>query len=119
MESNVETRNLSTNLEAGIDTILFIFVGLLIGQIVKHICNKLKMPYSSFLTLIGIGVGFLSNYTTSWGQGAKILSSISPHTFFFALLPPLIFGSAFSVDWHIMKVEILQIFIMGVPFFLV
>lgn len=96
-------------------TVMFIFTGLLIGQILRHICNKFKLPYTPLLALIGIGIGFLNEYTKKWGDAAYFISHIDPHTFFLIFLPPLIFESAFSMDWHVIKVEFVQILILAGP----
>jgi NhaP-type Na+/H+ or K+/H+ antiporter len=67
------------------------------------------------LACFGISVGFATKYLGNWGDGAEEISSIDPHLFFLIFLPPLIFESAFSIDWHIIKAEIVQILILAGP----
>jgi NhaP-type Na+/H+ or K+/H+ antiporter len=64
-------------------------------------------------------VGAIVDYTGAWGHGSEIISEIHPHTFFLIFLPPLIFESAFSADWHIVRVELVQILILAGPCLLV
>jgi NhaP-type Na+/H+ or K+/H+ antiporter len=114
--SNIEDkRELEEEFQGWHDTLLFIFLGLLFGQVLKHITNKTKIPYTPVITLAGIGIGLLADYTGGWGGGAEHISDIDPHSFLVIFLPPLIFESAFSIDWHIIKTEIIQILILAGP----
>ena len=99
----------------GNDVILFIFFSLALGQFLKHICNTFKLPYTPMLTLVGMAIGAITENTNALGDGAENVATIDPHTFFLIFLPPLIFESAFSTDWHIVKVEIIQILILAGP----
>lgn len=101
--------------DRGNDIILFIMTGLLIGQCLKHFANKTKIPYTPILTLAGIGIGLIAQWLGAWGDGAELIAGIEPHTFFLIFLPPLIFESAFSIDWHIIKLEFPQILILAGP----
>lgn len=114
MEDRSTHRKLSGG-EAGNDIICFIFVGLFAGQVTKHLCNKFKIPYTPAMALIGIGLGFITEVTGKFGDGAEEISNIDPHTFFLIFLPPLIFESAFSIDWHIIRMELWQILILAGP----
>jgi len=97
------------------DLILFVFIGLVFGQLLKHFANKTKIPYTPILAVGGILIGLLTDYMGAWGDGAEHISDIDPHTFLLLFLPPLIFESAFSIDWHIIKTEIIQILILAGP----
>ena len=99
----------------GNDVILFIFFGLTIGQLLKHACNKFRLPYTPILTITGMIIGAVTEHTKALGDGSEAISNIDPHTFFLIFLPPLIFESAFSADWHIVKVELVQILILAGP----
>jgi len=99
--------------------ILYIIMGLLLGQMIKHFTNWSKLPYTPILAISGMIVGFAYEEFGNWGEGASLISSINPHTFFLIFLPPLIFESAFSIDWHIIKNEIIQILILAGPVLLI
>jgi len=114
MDSISEARNLSTD-TLGSSLILFIFVGLTLGQLTKHLCNTIKLPYTPVLVIVGMVVGAITEVMSDFGDGAEYISKIDPHTFFLVFLPPLIFESAFSIDWHIIKVELVQILILAGP----
>ncbi|CAI2372737.1 unnamed protein product [Moneuplotes crassus] len=133
MEKDSEIRSLSsagssstttnegheTDHQLGNHIILYVLTGLLCGQVIKHITNKIKLPYTPLLALFGLIIGFAYEELGHWGDGADLISSIDPHTFFLIFLPPLIFESAFSIDWHIIKTEIVQILILAGPCLLV
>jgi NhaP-type Na+/H+ or K+/H+ antiporter len=73
---------------------------LLIGQIVKHICNIYKLPYTPFLALFGFCVGSSSlihkSVVASW-------VSVEPHFIMLLFLPPIIFEEAMNFDWYSFK----------------
>ncbi|CAI2372249.1 unnamed protein product [Moneuplotes crassus] len=94
---------------------LYVLVGLLLGQIIKHFANKTKLPYTPLLAIVGLVIGFAYKELGNWGKGADLISAIDPHTFFLIFLPPLIFESAFSIDWHIIKTEISKVLILAGP----
>ena len=99
----------------GNHVIIFILLGLLIGQLLKHFSNKTKIPYTPIVALAGIAIGFITEFLGNWGKGAELVADIDPHTFFLIFLPPLIFESAFSIDWHIIKMELVQVLILAGP----
>lgn len=66
-----------------------------------------------------MALGAITEVTEDLGIGSETVSNIDPHTFFLIFLPPLIFESAFSIDWHIIKVELAQILILAGPCLLV
>lgn len=109
----------STAHNIGNEVILFVFLGLLIGQVFKHITNKLKFPFTPVITIIGIIIGSITKYLGKWGEGADFISGIDPHVFFMIFLPPLIFESSFSIDWHIIKTEFLKVLILAGPMLVV
>ena len=104
--------------ESGTDLVLFLLMTMLIGQLIKHFSNKAKIPWTPILTIFGITIGLLSKYLGSWGDGIDFASNISPHLFFMIFLPPLIFESSFSIDWHIIKNEFWKILILAGPMLL-
>lgn len=104
-----------SDLSLGNHVIIFILLGLLLGQILKHFANKTKIPYTPIMAIAGIVIGFITEHLGNWGKGADLVGNIDPHTFFLIFLPPLIFESAFSIDWHIIKMEFVQILILAGP----
>ena len=82
-----------------------LFLGLLCGQLIKHITGSIKLPYTPILTIFGIAIGMLDNYLGQVGTGLGIFANIDPHTMLLIFIPALIFESAFNTDWHIFKKE--------------
>jgi len=114
-ESSSHSVDVHSDHGVGNHVILYILMGLLLGQVMKHFANFTKLPYTPILAITGLIIGFLYEELGNWGDGASIVSGIDPHTFFLIFLPPLIFESAFSIDWHIIKTEIIQILILAGP----
>jgi NhaP-type Na+/H+ or K+/H+ antiporter/CRP-like cAMP-binding protein len=66
-------------------------------------------PHSSGSDGSGVGVG---DYLR---QGALSVSGISPHMLLYVFLPPLIFESAFSLNWHLFRRSLVQVLLLAVP----
>lgn len=64
---------------------------------------------------MGIVVGLFADDLSTVGKGLKQFGSIDPHTLLLIFLPALIFESAFHCDWHIFKMEFLQILFLAGP----
>ena len=95
--------------------ILVLFLGLLTGQLIKHVTNQVKLPYTPILTIFGIVVGLFDSYLGEVGTGLAIFANIDPHTMLLIFIPALIFESAFNTDWHIFKKEFFQILFLAGP----
>eukprot|EP01048_Picozoa_sp_COSAG05_P000997 COSAG05_NODE_31_length_28416_cov_170.150652_20_plen_389_part_00 len=93
----------------------FLMCSLVLGTAVKTFFDLLprgayQPPYSVVVFALGIATGFinsawsghkdemgaLSVSTTAWAE-------INPHVIMYGLLPPLLFESAFGVDFHVFK----------------
>ena len=100
---------------SGNKVILVLFLGLLAGQLIKHLTGVIKLPYTPILTIFGIAIGMLDNYLGQVGTGLGIFANIDPHTMLLIFIPALIFESAFNTDWHIFKKEFYQILFLAGP----
>lgn len=85
---------------------------ILIGQIVKHICNNFKLPYTPFLALFGLCVG--STSLLNWPVVYNWVN-VAPHFIMLLFLPPIIFESAFNCDWYVFKKQMGKILILAGP----
>jgi hypothetical protein len=93
---------------------LFVVVSLLVGALVSTIletmprtqCPPFSMPppFTVVMFLIGACMGWLSQHNL---LGCAISDSVNawkyqdPHSILFSLLPPLLFESAFNVNYHV------------------
>ena len=92
---------------------VIIFICFLGGQVIKHICNALKLPYTPFLTLVGICIGLIpfiqtNDFILTW-------TNMHPHFMLFLFLPALIFESAFNSDFYIFKHQLGKILLLAGP----
>ena len=86
---------------------------LLVGAGLRASTKKLSIPYTMQLLILGFILGLLiNNLEDSAGQShtvvvrmlydsTKILGELDPHLMLHIFLPPLIFESAASLEWHI------------------
>lgn len=99
--------------------ILFTFGSLIIGALIRHMLKHSKIPYTVWLLLLGVWIGFMTNvYGMALGaitQSAVIVSNMDPHLMLFMFLPPLIFESAFSIDTSIFFKTMKKALLLAVP----
>ena len=78
---------------------------MLIGQAIKTFSQLSGIPYTTLLMIVGIIIGIYADSMGMLGKGIIEWSQIGPHELLLIFLPALIFESAFSTDWHIIKME--------------
>lgn len=88
------------------DELVFLFLCLAIGQLMKYISHLTGIPYTSLVTIVGLIFGIAVPTETRIGKAINIYSNIDAHFMLMIFLPPLIFESSFNSDWHIFKVEL-------------
>eukprot|EP00959_Pyramimonas_sp_CCMP1952_P305082 6384898-Pyramimonas_sp.AAC.1 len=62
-----------------------------------------KVPYTVALLIVGLALGFLyaeEDLGIYAGPSIRQWVYISPHLLLFSFLPPLVFESAFNLEWH-------------------
>jgi len=88
-----------------------IYVGLLLIACVVAIISKMvtQLPYTIFLTLVGLGIGVL-------GIGPRIEETgFSHELIFFVFLPPLLFQGAFHMELNSLLKQFWPIVCFAVP----
>jgi NhaP-type Na+/H+ and K+/H+ antiporters len=84
--------------------ILAPFLMLAIGAFLRQTTKNLPIPYTLQLLILGSILGaFLRNnkWNDSFQKSFEILGNMDPHLMLHIFLPPLVFESAASLDWHI------------------
>lgn len=98
-------------MEHGIEHAVGIYIGLLLLACVVGIAAKLitRLPYTIFLTLVGLGVGLLrlGPPLEDTGFGHELI--------FFVFLPPLLFQGAFHMELGRLLAHIWPIVCFAVP----
>jgi len=107
--------------DAGELVVMFIAVSILFGCIIKSCGQKFSLfralPYTAMVLFVGLIFG-ASDYRSELGllgEAIGSMASIDPHLFLLVFLPGLIFESAFSVSFHIIKREFAQAFVLAGP----
>lgn len=88
------------------DELVFLFLCMAIGQLMKQVNIWTGIPYTSLVTIIGLVVGLTIDVESRIGKAIEVYSQIDAHFLLMVFLPPLIFESSFNSDWHIFKVEL-------------
>ena len=82
---------------------------LLLGNIVRQLCIEFRIPfpYTVLLLLVGMLLGWLESQFDMGLLGTSIdsIKHMSPHLLLSAFVAPLVFESAFSTDYHVIKRE--------------
>ena len=79
---------------------------------IKHICNRLGLPYTPFVTLVGLIVG-LTDLTLDATLASWL--NLHPHFILFLFLPALIFESSVNCDWYIFRRQLFKILMLAGP----
>eukprot|EP00466_Bigelowiella_natans_P003597 jgi/Bigna1/134069/aug1.23_g8777 len=101
--------------------VMFLVFSLLAGSCVYTIIERfnIPLPYTVCMLVLGMAIG-ASNVNGGSGsnwfhQGMEIYASIDPHLLLQLFLPALIFESAFSSSYHIIKREFAQALLLAGP----
>ena len=102
--------------------VFFVFCALVLGTLLEWALHKVPLPHTSVLLVVGFLIGIIVNNSTEpssilgpFGAGTEEASTITPHLLLFIFLPPLIFESAFSINWHVFKKVFSQVITLAVP----
>ncbi|KAK9814099.1 hypothetical protein WJX72_000644 [[Myrmecia] bisecta] len=86
------------------DALFFVFIALTLGVFTRHALRWTRVPWSVLLLIWGVLLGIGNEtYTKSWQYihpGIDSWEAADPNFLLALLLPVLIFGSAFTLQWH-------------------
>jgi CPA1 family monovalent cation:H+ antiporter len=97
-----------------VSELVFVLVVLLgIAMLVTGICQKLPVPFTVVLVVIGV---LLSNLAERWTLLEPLQHfELSPQVMLFIFLPALIFESGFALDARQMNKDLAAILILAIP----
>jgi NhaP-type Na+/H+ or K+/H+ antiporter len=104
--------------------VTLVCVALLFGALVRSLGGRIKLPYSVTMLLVGAVVAVVLQNLGAYGllQTAWQLPAdgmlISAELVIFVFLPALVFQSAFSLDAHVFRAQILPITWLAIPGFI-
>eukprot|EP00736_Rhodelphis_marinus_P013566 Rmarinus@m.15345 len=99
--------------------LLFLFVSLVIGVLCRQLLERSNniLPYTVVLLGCGIILSTINHYehVGELGDSLDQWTHIDPHLILYAFLPPLVFESAFSMDYHVFRRSLAQILMLAFP----
>ena len=95
--------------------ILFTFVTLLLGAILKEIKKKTNIPYTPMILIIGLLAGLNAEHLGIIGESVKLVNAIDPHTLLMIFIPGLIFEGAYNTHGYVFSKSKWQVLIMAGP----
>ncbi|WAI01374.1 cation:proton antiporter [Methanogenium organophilum] len=101
-------------MELLIEDILILIVFLLIVALLSVVCfQRLKIPYTIGLVIIGAAIALFSDLTGTLGP--LISFTLSPEIILFLFLPPLIFESAYRMKSRLFFRDIVAVLVLTIP----
>ena len=95
--------------------VLFVFVGLIIGGLLREVYKKTKFPYTPLVVIIGLFMGHYMHALGVIGHATEICAGINPHLLLYVFIPVLIFESAYNCNWYVFKKAFLNIVLLAGP----
>jgi Kef-type K+ transport system membrane component KefB len=120
--------------------LFFLIMALVIGAATRHFLQRIPLPFTVLLLLIGLGMGALNRaygphgghsshdghaveqVSTLWGKFIDTLSgaiswggNLDGHLILYVFLPILIFEAGFALDVHTFKKSFLNAFYLAGP----
>ncbi len=86
--------------------ILAPFLLLAIGALLRQTTKALPIPYTMQLLIVGALLGIFlrgEQWSGALQQSMEVLGNVDPHLMIHVFLPPLIFESAASLEWHLLS----------------
>ncbi|XP_022089278.1 sodium/hydrogen exchanger 10-like [Acanthaster planci] len=94
--------------------IVFLFGSCVFGALVRTLFQKIPIPYTVVLLILGVGLGLLSEKVPEVGDYTTSVAHMDPHLLLHVFLPVLIFESAFAMDVHTFIKSIVQVCILAI-----
>ena len=115
---------MSAGPEPGLDQalpviLLFLIVGVLLKQLRKFLPVWFKLPYTVLMFLFGLMVTAvaieLHGSLGRIGRSVDMWLGVHPHVILLVFLPPLLFESAFDMDYNVFQRVAGQALVLAVP----
>lgn len=97
---------------------LLIVVSVLFGVFFRVVLKKIPVPYTLLCLFLGLILGeivFRTAGVSALGDSINLWLALDPHTILFMFLPPLIYESASSMDYHTFVASFYQSLLLAVP----
>ena len=97
--------------------VLYTFVMLVLGAACKFVAKEVPIPYTAMLLMWGLFMGSIDFFFDTGPVDLSIAAwtGIDPHLFLLIFIPALIFGSAFTINFHTFKRTAWQVLLLAGP----
>jgi len=102
-----------------VSMVFFSFFSLLAGALCRQYLAWVPVPYTVLLLIFGLILGALAD---TWLSEVDLVvsfvakaSEMDPHLLLHIFLPPLLFESAFAIDYHIFRKTATKVALLAVP----
>lgn len=97
--------------------LLFLFFALFFGLLSRHLLSNVPIPYTGLLLLWGLCFGYLDKHgdLDHLGDSLKYWRGMDPHLMLHIFIPALLFGSAFTMDLHLVRKCVTQVLLLAGP----
>ena len=105
-----------------ISEIILVVMGLLtVAMIAAAVCKNIPVPFTVFLVILGIILGFLARIMHTQFEIFEILLSfhLTPELVLFLFLPALVFESAINMDARLLLKDIAPVLVLAIPALLI
>ena len=75
----------------------------------RTLLQKLPLPYTVVLLVLGVGLGLLSEKVPEVNDYTTSVAHMNPHLLLHVFLPVLLFESAFAMDVHTFMKSFVQV----------
>jgi NhaP-type Na+/H+ or K+/H+ antiporter len=99
--------------------IIAVSIGVAIELLISRVAVVSWLPYTPTLMVLGMCMGFLSAYepinVKHIHESIRLWERFDGHLLVFVFIPPLVFGEAMALDWHMLKRCIGQCLLLAGP----
>jgi NhaP-type Na+/H+ or K+/H+ antiporter len=93
--------------------IFFASFTLLISLIINNLKKKLRVPATIMMLISGILLRYVTKFLPSSLDAYELADHIDQNFLLFVFIPPLLFETALSLEWHIFKRQFFMILLLA------
>lgn len=94
--------------------VLILMLLLTVGFLGTRIASQLRVPHSVFLVVFGVAAGLaVRKGAPAWFAYSELYDRYFPQIVLYVLLPPLIFESAYNLDFTYLKRDIIPLTVLA------
>ena len=95
------------------EVVFITIVSLLLSIAVYELRKKIPIPIIVCMVLAGFGARAIAESISYIHHTTELIDQVDSHFILLVLIPPLLFETAFSLEWYTFKKQFFQIFILA------